>query len=145
MGEFIITGYDSETNEPVERDAAGLAQVLEQGGLAMPTAEEIAKAIVIAERESVVGRFQKFIGTDTFALDVPDGKRGNLISISDTGGGLVQFTINGDAPTNNAGIDHGEMSGQYLAAPIRNVDLSALQFNATSSVGDFTVYFEEFV
>ena len=107
-----------------------------------PTAIQIADAIIDRQRDRLTGGVQKFTGTATNQLAVPGGTRGNLVAISDTGGGLVQFTTDGSNPTNNAGANRGEATGPYLAVNLKNVDLSQLRFNATSNAGDYTVYYE---
>lgn len=110
-----------------------------------PSAAEIADALVLAERSSVEGRTHRFIGSAVESLPVAAGQRGNLISISDAGPGLVYFTLDGSPPSNTAGANLGEMSGQYLAAPIRNIDLSLVRFAGSSTASSYTVYYEVYL
>lgn len=113
-----------------------------------PSAQDIANAIVLAERSSVEGRVAKLTGTtSTFlsALDasITPGLRGNLISISDTGTGNAAFSIDGSAPTSGgSGPQLGEATGANLSAPIRNIDLSQVRIDPTSGASDITIYYE---
>lgn len=110
-----------------------------------PSAQDIADAIVITERNSKQGRVAKFTGNSVQQLSVSAGQRGNLVAISDTGTGIVYFTTDGTTPTNSAGSNRGEMSGQYLAVSLQNIDLSLLRFDGSSASSDYTVYYEVYV
>jgi len=121
------------------------AEVESQNTYKGPTATEIADAMVLAERNSLTGHAVKFTGGGVSSLPVPAGARGNLIAIVDTGSGLVYFRLDGGAPTNTAGPERGEITGQYLSHPIRNVDLSLVRVQATSAAGDITVFYEVYV
>lgn len=106
-----------------------------------PTAQEIWEA----QRDGVEGRVRKYQSNAIQSLPVAAGQRGNLISISDTGAGLVYFTLDGSPPSDTVGDQRGEVSGQYLAAPIRNIDLSQVRFDGSSTTADYTVFYEVFL
>ena len=111
-----------------------------------PSAEDIATAMVLAERDSVEGRVAKFLGNATQQLPVAAGQRGNLLSIEDSGGGLVYFTLDGSAPSNTAGAQRGEVTGPYHASyNLRNVDLSQVRFDGSAGSADYTVWYEVFI
>ena len=107
-----------------------------------PTAPEIAEAIVQIERDSVEGKIAKFLGNTTQSLPVAAGQRGNLLSILDSGAGLVYFTIDGSAPSNTSGANRGEATGPYHTFNLRNVDLSQVRIAGSSTGSDYTVIYE---
>jgi hypothetical protein len=111
-----------------------------------PTAEEIAAAIVIAERDSVEGCVEKFQGNAVESLSVPVGTRGNLLSILDSGTGLVYFSLDGSAPGNTpVGANRGEVTGPYHTFNLRNIDLSNVRFDGSSAASDYTVFYEKYI
>lgn len=140
----VTVGVDDRWCEPAAcvAEAAAAAPAPYNG----PTAEDIAKASLIAERDSVEGCVEKFAGTDTQQLSVPAGTRGNLLSITDTGSGLVYFTLDGTTPGNTPnGPNKGEVTGPYLTMNLRNVDLSQVRFNGSSTASDYTAIYEKYV
>ncbi len=141
-GVVVEVGLNDSWCEPkcVSPVSAGTSTV------AGPSAEDIATAMVLAERDSVEGRVVKFLGNATQQLPVAAGQRGNLLSIEDSGGGLVYFSLDGSVPSNTAGAQRGEVTGPYHASyNLRNIDLSQVRFDGSAGSADYTVWYEVFI
>lgn len=116
-------------------------------GVAGPTAEEIAAAIVACERD-VTPRVQSWVNeggdvvlTDGSGNPYPPGTFGSLQSVQDTGTGLVRWSLDGSSPL-GADADEFVTTGPYHGFPLHNVDLSLVRLNGSSTNSDFSAAWE---
>lgn len=116
-----------------------------------PTAQEIATAIVAAER-NIEPHVQAWVDegnmlslTDATGNPWPAGTMGEIVSIEDTGTGLVRWSIDGTDPV---GGDSREFvtNGPYHAAyNVKNVDLSLVRLNGSSAASDFSIIYHRYL
>lgn len=109
----------------------------------LPTASEIAQAIVLAQRD-VTPRLEAFLNTNTVeSLNgglFPVGTMGRIVAIEDTGGGLVRWTIDGSNPTTTNGFT---TNGPYHSGyNLQNVDLSLVRLDGSAATSDYSVMYE---
>ena len=111
-------------------------------GYSGPTAEDIAKAIVEANR-AVTPRVFNFTnegGVQT--LGFTTGTMGRLVSIEDIGTGFVRWSIDGSVPGTDDGAWFTTTGPYHASYNLDNVDLSLLRFVGSNTSSDYSVMVE---
>lgn len=152
MNDFVVTGYHEDTGEPLERTIAEFGKELEKAG-AMPTAQEIANAIVAAKR-NVTPFLWEGRGDKEHALPLDPEKYGRfpygeITMVTDTGSGLCDFYLvdaqgqRVTAPDGVTGDPDKWRAGSRLnarhTANLRNVPLRMLRFKGSTSRSIYSI------
>lgn len=103
----------------------------------------IADAIVNAQR-NVTPRLESFLNTTVIERlnggNFPLGTFGRIVSIEDTGAGLLRWTIDGSAPSPTNGFT---TTGPYHANyDLQNVDLSLVRLDGSGATSDYSIMYE---
>lgn len=116
------------------------AEVEAQDTYKGPTPEEIADAIVRKQRDVTPQVLNVLNSNTVIDLGLPAGTFGRIVSIEDTGTGLVRWTIDGSTPANGNGfITTGPYHSSYN---LQNVDLSLVRIQGSSNNSDYSVAYE---
>ncbi len=84
------------------------------------------------------GTCKAFAGSDDQTLGLSEGTIGNLVYIGDHGQGVVRVSFDGTSPK---GESYPEFNARHTLG-LKNVDLSKLVFNGSSTSSDYTVCYE---
>lgn len=73
------------------------------------------------------------------ALGVPVGTIGEISTVTDTGTGLVRWSIDGSSPTGSAGAVHISNGPYPPTHNLENVELNNAIFNGSSTNSDYSI------
>lgn len=115
-----------------------------------PSAADIAQANLDAER-NVTPRMYSWINetnmvglVDLAGNPYPAGTMGEITSIEDTGTGLVRMSIDGSDPVTAAGNTFLITGPYHSGFNLKNVDLSLVRLNGSSTGSDFSIMYHEY-
>lgn len=108
------------------------------------SAEALADAIVLKQRDVTPGAFTWINETNTVSLPVAPGTRGRLVSVEDFGTGLVRWSLDGSDPIGGDAAEFTTTGPYHAAYAIENVDLSLVRLNGSSAGSDFSVVWEAY-
>jgi hypothetical protein len=97
----------------------------------------IAKAIYNCDKTNKIGVMQNFNGNGLNTLPVAAGTMGRITHISDTGAGLLRASLLTDPNSNN----FPEFNARH-SIDLGIIDLSTIQFRATSNGSDYTIIYQ---
>lgn len=133
-GDEFTNGADAwKTLHTILRDSCQNGEAL----ATPPTAEEIADAIVAAQR-NVEARIQSFSGTNVQSLSVPAGTFGRVTFVGDHGAGVVRMSIDGTDPDND---NYMEFNARHTIN-LDNVPLDLVRLNGSSGTSDYSIVYE---
>ncbi len=97
----------------------------------------IAKAIYNCDKTNKIGMMQNFNGNGLNVLPVAAGTLGRITHITDTGAGILRASLVSDPNNNN----FPEFNARH-AMDLGIIDLSTIQFRATSGASDYTIIYQ---
>jgi hypothetical protein len=103
--------------------------------------QELGNAIEAANR-NVSPRVETFSGSAQETLGVPAGTLGRIVAIADVATGQVFWTLDGTAPSATNGFTSSGLRSYY---GLKNVDLSAVIFDASAGGSRYSVMYEVYL
>lgn len=142
-GTRVIEDQFTQWHEPKGcTESPGESTDTGSGAYEGPTADEIAAATVAAERDVTPAVFTWVNEGDTVSLPVPAGTRGRIVSIEDFGTGFVRWSIDGSDPVGSTAPEFTTTGPYHAAYALRNVDLSQVRLNGSSTNSDYSIAYE---